>query len=240
VNAQSLLVGADRFGFTVNPVELSVLGRAFGVRSRLFPLRLGETTVDPARYALVARVVDDMLERRGLSESGRLHPPVRTAFELLADHRVTVSISGPDELTGLAVSDGVQAMTITQGTDGVLSFALFPADELVGAVVGVLPRVRAAAGTPVMVGAHGASDPAGTRRLAEELAGPRVGDGLLIAEGRGQRGRWTNTLGWVDTESGRYLVHTVIDRLGVFSARYQPAGPAELAAAVTELLAVAR
>jgi hypothetical protein len=236
VNSQSLLVGADRFGFTLDPVELSVLRQAHGVRSRLFPLRLGNTTVDPVRLATLAKAVDQALNRKGLSEDGRLIPPVRTAFELLAEHRVAVSVTGaPGDLAALAVSDGVQALAVTQVTEDELRFALFPSDELIGAVVTVLPQAGAAAGTPVVVG-NAFEDRTHTERLTAQLAGPRMGGGLLVASGRGRQGRWTDMLGWVDTSAGRHLVSTANDRSGAFSARYTPAGPAELTAAVTALL----
>jgi hypothetical protein len=228
VNAQSLLVG-----FTLDPVELVVLRQAFGVRSRLFPLRLGNTTVDPVRFAALAEVVDEALDRRGLTTDRRPHSRVRTAFELLAEHRVAVSITGaPGDLTALAVSDGNQAMTIAQPTDDELRFDLFPAAELVSQVVGLLPPAQAAAGVPVVVG----PDAYGADRLTAQLAGPRIGGGLLAASGRGRRGLWADMLGWVDTAAGRHLVRTSSDRSGNFSAEYSPAGPRELRAAVIELV----
>lgn len=208
----SLLVG-----FTLDPVELSVLRQTFGVRSRLFPLRLGNTVIDPVRFAALAAAVDGELTGRGLAADEH---PLRTALELLAEHRVAVSITGAanrpgEDLTVLAVSDGVRALTITQPADhDELRFTLFPDEELVEAVVAVLPPARVAA----------------------ELAGPRVGGGLLVASGRGRQGLWADTLGWVDTDSGRHLVRTVADHSGSSSAEYRPAGPAELMAAVAELL----
>jgi ESAT-6 protein secretion system EspG family protein len=235
VKAQSLLVGADRFGFTLEPLELSVLRQAHGVRSRLFPLRLGSTTGDPVRLAALMDAVDEALDRRGLSERGQLHPPVLTAFDLLADHRVAVSITGaPDDLTALAVSDGEQAISITQPTEDELVFALFPAGELVSTVVSLLPPAQAASGAPVVVDRDFAG--AGADELAAELAGRRVGGGLLVASGRGRHEMWSDMLGWVDTPRGRHLVRTATDRSGNFAAQYLPAGPAELTAAVTELL----
>jgi hypothetical protein len=235
VNAQSLLVGADRFGFTLEPLELSVLRLAHGVRSRLFPLRLGTTTVDPIRLAALADAVEEALDRRGLSERGQLHPPVLTAFDLLAEHKVAVSITGaPDDLTALAVSDGERAISITQPTDDELRFSLFPAEELVATVVSLLPAARPASGTPVVVGRDFVG--VGADRLAAELSGRRVGGGLLVASGRGRHGMWSDMLGWVDTPRGRHLVRTAADRSGNFAAQYGPAGRSELTAAVTELL----
>jgi len=220
VTAHSLLTG-----FTLDPVELSVLRQAFGVRSRLFPLRLGSTVADPVRFAALAAAAAVALDGRGLAESGEPIAPVRTAFELLAEHRVAVSITGAgdkpgQDLTVLAVSDGVWALRVSQPTEHELRFDLFPDEDLVAAVaavVAVLPPAPAAA----------------------ELVGPRLGGGLLVATGRGRDGLWTDTLGWVDTAGGRHLVRTAAGRSG-FSAEYRPAGPAELTAAVAGLLEVSR
>lgn len=239
MNAQSLVVGAGRFGFTLEPLELSVLRQAHGVRSRLFPLRLGTTTGDPVRLAALMDAVDEALDRRGLSERGRLHPPVLTAIDLLAEHRVAVSVTGaPGDLTALAVSDGERAVSITQPTDDELNVALFPARELVPTVVSLLPAAEAATGGPVFVGRDLAG--AGGDRLAAELADQRVGGGLLVASGRGRHEMWSDMLGWVDTPRGRHLVRTASDRSGNVAAEYRPAGRAELTAAVTELLELDR
>ncbi|HYQ69958.1 ESX secretion-associated protein EspG [Actinophytocola sp.] len=222
MNAQSLLVG-----FTLDPVELAVLRQAFGVRSRLFPLRLGDLSVDP----LMAEAVRDALDSRGLTTGP--HSPARTAFELLAEHRVAVSVTGsPGELTALAVAGGDQALTIVQPADDELRLTLLPAEELVGQVVGLLPPAQAAAGVPVVVG----PDACGADRLAAQLAGPRTGGGLLAASGRGRRGLWADMIGWVDTAAGRHLVRTSPGRARGFSAEYSPAGPRELRAAVLGLL----
>jgi EspG family len=235
---QSLLV----FGFTLDPIELSVLRQAHGVRSRLFPLRLGNTIADPVKLAALSEAVDDALDRRDLAEDGVLTEPVNTALELLAEHRVAVSITGAgalpgQELTVLAVSDGTQALTVTQRSDDGLLFALFPDGELVTTVASVLPPAEAATGEPVVVGRESFL---GADRLARELAGPRLGGGLLVASGRGKRGMWADMLGWVDTAAGRHLVRTAGDRSGNFAARYDPAGPAELKAAIEELLGPSR
>jgi hypothetical protein len=51
---------------------------------------------------------------------------------------------------------------------------------------------------------------------------------------------WSDMLGWVDTPRGRHLVRTAADRSGNVAAQYQPAGSAELTAAITELLETVR
>jgi hypothetical protein len=202
--------------FTMKPVEVSVLRQTFGVRSRMFPLRLDRLTADPVRRAVLTAAVDDALEKRGLAAAGEVVPGVRSAFELLAEHRVAVSITGSGvDLTMLAVSDDVRAVLVTQRPDDELRFSLFPAGELVSEVVAVVPPAQAASDGPF---------------------GPQLGGGLLAASGRGRRGLWVDMLGWVDTANGRHVVRTAADRSGNLAARYEPAGRAELSAAITELL----
>jgi len=134
----------SRFDFTMGSVEAAVVGRAMNVDIRRFPLRIRDTTIDPARYAKLARRVYDDLERRRLSVSGELHKFVRLAYELLGQARVSVSLSGTDERCGelamVAATDGAQALTIGQGSGSdELWFSLFPDEELVTALASTLP-----------------------------------------------------------------------------------------------------
>jgi hypothetical protein len=149
---------AERFDFSLGTVEASVVGRALGVDIRQFPLRIGNVTVDPVRFAHVAAKVFEALELQRLSISGELHPSVRMAFELLRDRRVSVSINGIDGLGGdiavLVVTDGAQALGITQAhREDVLQFALFADEDLVDVLSGVLPAAEAAT-----TGAHTVED----------------------------------------------------------------------------------
>ncbi|NKQ51278.1 ESX secretion-associated protein EspG [Amycolatopsis sp. K13G38] len=146
----------SRFDFTMGSVEASVVGRAMNADIRRFPLRVSDTTIDPVRYAHMARRVHDDLERRRLSVSGELHKFVVLAFELLGRARVSLALGGHDERCGelamVAATDGAQALTIGQG-DGSdeLWFSLFPDEELVGALAGTLPGTAPAAGGPLSI-----------------------------------------------------------------------------------------
>lgn len=73
--------------------------------------------------------------------------------------------------------------------------------------------------------------------LREILAGERSGGGFMAATGRGRHGelRSASPVGWVDTSQGRYLVETT-QAEGVTTARYVPAGHAEVAKAVQHLI----
>ncbi|MBE8518315.1 ESX secretion-associated protein EspG [Amycolatopsis sp. H6(2020)] len=140
---------AERFEFVLEVFEALVVGRATGGDVRRYPLRAGNLPSDPVRFVHVARQVYDSLEERRLSVSGELHPGVRTAFELLAAPRISVAVSGIDGLGAdvavLVVSDGAQALGITQAPDtDELLFSLFADEDLVEVVTGVLPPAPAA------------------------------------------------------------------------------------------------
>jgi len=144
-----LTVMAERFQFTLESVEASIVGQALDVDVRRFPLRIRNTTLDPVRFAKVATEVYRRLEQARLSVAGQLHPLVRKAFELLAEHRVSVSVTGidglGDDITVLAVTDGAQALEIGQAPEeDRLQFALFADEDLVDVLAGVLPSARAA------------------------------------------------------------------------------------------------
>jgi hypothetical protein len=139
---------ADRFEFTLGSVEATVVGRAVHADVRRFPLRIRNTTVDPVRYTRLAILVRDELERRGLSSADTLHPSVRTAMELFAEHQVAVSVTGwnaeQEDLAMVAMSDGAQALAVTQApTSDTLRFSLFADEDLVSTIAGFLPGTRA-------------------------------------------------------------------------------------------------
>ncbi|SFJ82517.1 EspG family protein [Amycolatopsis sacchari] len=146
----------SRFDFTLGSVEAVVVGRAVGADVRVFPLRISNTTVDPVRFAKLARQVYFDLEDRRLSVRGELNRQVRLAFELLRDHRVVVTASGSDvrygQLAVFAVTDGAQALTIGQDDgDDRLWFSLLPDEELVPAIAGALPEAGPAPTGPLSV-----------------------------------------------------------------------------------------
>lgn len=140
---------AERFEFVLDVVEALVVGPAAGGDIRQYPLRVGALPSDPVRFVKLAKQVYTDLEQRRLSVGGELHPGVRTAFELLGEHRVAVAVTGIDGLGAdvavLAVTDGAQALGVTQspGSDDLL-FSLFADEELVDVITGVLPPAPAA------------------------------------------------------------------------------------------------
>jgi hypothetical protein len=270
----------SRFDFALGSVEAVVVGRAVGVDVRVFPLRISNTTVDPVRFAKLARQVYFDLEDRRLSVQGELNRQVRLAFELLGEQRVAVTASGHDvrfgDLAVFAATDGAQALMISQadGEDR-LWFSLFPDEELVRTLAEALPALDPAPGGPLSV-RHREDRPRSAmaaRRQAEEefdeeetaafgslqvrrvlrsrgsgvergetdaelleeiFAEPRLGGGYFTATGRGRHGerRSAPPLSWLDTEAGRYVVQTTTDSSGTLTARYVPAGFADVTEAV--------
>lgn len=270
----------SRFDFMLGSVEAVVVGRAVGVDVRVFPLRISNTTVDPVRFARLARQVYFDLEDRRLSVRGELSRQVRLAFELLGEHRVAVTASGTDvqfgDLAVFAATDGAQALTIGQadGEDR-LWFSLFPDEELVRTLAEAPPAMDPAPTGPLSLqhredrprsamaarrqaeeefddeeteafgslqvrrvvrsrGSALAHDETDDERLEEIFAEPRLGGGYFTATGRGRHGerRSAPPLTWLDTEAGRYLVQTMTDGSGTLTARYVPAGFADVAEAV--------
>lgn len=140
---------AERFEFTLDSVEAVMIGGAVGGDVRRFPLRIRNTTTDPVRFAKLAVRVRDELERRGLSSGDELHPSVRTAMALFTEHQVSVSVTGRDaeekDLAMVAMSDGAQAVTVTQAPrSDTLRLTLFSDEELVSAIARFLPAAPAA------------------------------------------------------------------------------------------------
>lgn len=147
---------AERFDFTLDPVEVDVLGQALGVRTRIFPLRFRNTTIDPVRLAALAGKVEAGLAGRRLCVRGQLHSSVQTALGLFGGYRVAVAITGTDGLgrniTVAGMTDGAQALGVTQFDDREnLEFSLFSDDEFVDVLAGVLPPCGSAGGRTLTV-----------------------------------------------------------------------------------------
>lgn len=145
---------SERFEFVLGSVEASVVGQALGVDVRRFPLRIRNTPADPVRLVKLARIVTGELTKRRLIVGAALHQQVQTTFRLFGDHRVSVAMTGIDglgaDITVLALTDGAQALGVTQRDDELL-FSLFSDDDLVDVLAGVLPPLDAASGGPATV-----------------------------------------------------------------------------------------
>lgn len=150
---------SETFEFTLGSVEADIVGQALGVNVRLFPLKLRNTTTDPTRRHRLTALVAEQLVDRSLATSTALHPSVRRAFGLFADHRVSGSISGVDgfgdTIAVLVLTDGAQALGVTQNAESDdLLFSLFSDDEIVDVLSGVLPQMPPVAGSEVVLRAR--------------------------------------------------------------------------------------
>jgi ribosomal protein L12E/L44/L45/RPP1/RPP2 len=79
----------------------------------------------------------------------------------------------------------------------------------------------------------------GVEVLERVLAAPRLGGGHLAVTAWSRHGERLagDPISWLDTEDGRYLVHTATGDSGDLSAKYVPAGRAEVARAVRNAIA---
>ncbi|WP_244231359.1 ESX secretion-associated protein EspG [Saccharomonospora piscinae] len=75
-------------------------------------------------------------------------------------------------------------------------------------------------------------EPSAEERLREALAGPRLGGGYVTVSGHRAA---PQTLSWLDTEDGRYLISTQQNQ-DECVATYEPAGQADVARAVRDAL----
>ncbi|MFD6793059.1 MULTISPECIES: ESX secretion-associated protein EspG [Prauserella salsuginis group] len=76
----------------------------------------------------------------------------------------------------------------------------------------------------------------GEERLRRAFSGERRGGGQIVVSALSGEGSAPRSVGWVDTDEGRYLVHAgEVDN--EFVARYEPAGRAEVARAIHGLVA---
>jgi ribosomal protein L12E/L44/L45/RPP1/RPP2 len=83
------------------------------------------------------------------------------------------------------------------------------------------------------------SSAGGVEVLERVLAAPRLGGGHLTVTAWSRHGERLagDPISWLDTEDGRYLVHTTTGDSGDLSAKYVPAGRAEVARAIRNAIA---
>lgn len=81
-----------------------------------------------------------------------------------------------------------------------------------------------------------ASGESGEQRLRRALSGQRRGNGQIVVSPFSRERSVPRSVGWVDTDEGRYLVHAgEVDN--EFVARYQPAGRGDVSRAIHGLVA---
>jgi hypothetical protein len=231
--------------FALDAVEAVVVGKALDVRLDSFPLRLQNTSIDPCRFAAVMRFVGAALEGRGLAVEGVLAPCVQDAFEMLARHRLSISISGidgeGDDFAAVVLTDSGRSLEIFQlGPARQVNFMNFthqklreilewllpqnpPADGPAFTVSGVRYRSSTAVAESFGNGVRSVGDRTNgaLSGLAAALSAPRTGSGRIEIVCNGQAGVKMRSarFGWLCSEGGQYLV-----RMTGGIARYGPAG----------------
>ncbi|MFC0432384.1 ESX secretion-associated protein EspG [Kutzneria buriramensis] len=183
-------------------VELDVVGEALGLALRRFPFTFPYFGNGINRSALRAQV-GASLAGRGLLRGNRFTPELHDTVTLFGTGRPTIGLlgmTGERQLTALGVF-GADRGLIAVGSGEGIRFDFVPRDRIVPALVARLPTMAAApAGTPV-----------GRERL---------GGGSFLIDGE--------SIGWVDTDGGRYLAVTSRGGDGRARMDYSPGDPVAL------------
>lgn len=247
--------------FSLSLAAVDMLSQVLQVSCRLFPFEIpsfGQFDEDRDR---IAKAVFTDLTNRGLIRANRIDPDVEAALTTTADHDVAVALMGTTEKDRT-----VRARAAAAGSTGVLAvqegqslrFELIGAGGLARAVVGLLPQAQAGPGQSVQVEQPRRPEQVGggfvqqvraprtavqaqVRMAASILERPRKGFGFFTVSGRGRHGREVDagSLGWIDTDAGRYLTLTRPSPDGAVRATYSPADSARLAQQLGELILAA-
>jgi hypothetical protein len=246
--------------FDLSFAAVDILSAGLRINCRVFPFQLPSIGYHIEERIRIAQAVRDDLRRRGLSGETDLEPGVERGLRLLAEPEVAVGIAGDvgngRELCARVSAAGRHGVLVVREPE-VLRFELIRPEALVRTAVGVLPRCKAGRGTPitftrpgtqpglrddqslaVTVRVSGPAAGAAERAAQEILRRPRHGGGVLVACGRdsGGRERTAPTLGWIDTDAGRYLTMSGTDQRGDTRTTFTPADESRLAHKVAELV----
>jgi hypothetical protein len=189
-------------GLECSFVELDVVGEALGLALRRFPCTFPYYGNGINRSALRAQV-GASLAGRGLLRGNRFAPELHDTVTLFGTGRPTIGLlgmTGEQQLTALGVFGADRGLIAVRSGEGI-RFDSVPRDRIVPALVERLPAMAAAPdGTPVGRG--------------------RLGGGSFLIDGE--------SIGWVDTDAGRYLAVTSRGSDGRARMDYSPGDPAAL------------
>ena len=246
--------------FDLSFAAVDILSAGLRISCRLFPFRLPSVGYYVEDRIRIAHAVRDDLRRRGLSSATDLEPEVERALRVLGEPQLAVaavgSVEDGRELCARVSAAGRYGVLVVQQREG-LRFELIRPEALVHTAVGLLPGWKAGRGTPVTITGWATqpradgdqplavsvrvtgppADPA--HRAAQEiLRRPRQGGGLFVASAHdsGGRERKAPTLGWIDTDAGRYLTVASTDKRGDNRTTFAPADQARLTQKLAELL----
>ncbi|MGQ0840430.1 ESX secretion-associated protein EspG [Actinokineospora sp.] len=246
--------------FTLSLAAVDMLSQALRISCRQFPFEIpsfGEFEEDRNR---IAKAVFTDLANRGLLRRNQLDPDVESALVVTGEHDIGIAVMGSidkdRQVKARAAATGKTAVLAVQEGQS-LRFELISPAALARTVVALLPPATAGPGQSVQVvqpapqkqtegdggfihkvrAPRSASD--AQLRMAETmLERPRTGSGFFLVSARGRHGREIDagTVGWIDTDAGRYLSLTRPTDDGEVRATYSPADSARLTQQLGELI----
>ncbi|GAA3437456.1 ESX secretion-associated protein EspG [Kutzneria kofuensis] len=183
-------------------VELDAVGEALGLTLRRFPFAFPYHGNGINRTALRAQVAASLAER-GLLRGNRFTPELQDTLTLFATGQPAIGLlgmTGDEQLTALGVFGADRGLIAVRHDEGI-RFTFVPRARIVPTLVAQLPPMAGApGGTP--------------------LGSPRLGGGSFLVDGE--------SIGWVDTDDGRYLAVTSRGIDGRPRIDYSPGDPAEV------------
>jgi EspG family len=242
--------------------EFDLLWEHLGFAERPYPLDVpsfGHTLDERAR--LRAGVRQSLLDK-GLHNGAEVAPALEERLAVLGRHTFSVDgqLSVGEHLKVLAATDGRQSVLAAQN-DSEVRVAPVRDPRLVPAVIALLPEEKPGPGgvarlpKDVFDAAIDAYATGGYAGLERTLTGAGVtgralravvtlvesgrhGGGQLAANSVDQLGRRTRTpvVNWFDTEAGRYLVHSEVDRDRIEWLTVAPADAARVEQRLTDLV----
>jgi hypothetical protein len=245
------------FGLSFAAVD--ILSEGLGVNPRVYPFEIpsfGEFVEDRVRIAGAVRT--DLINR-GLADNRDLAPDVRDALSLLSNFQVAVAVMGDVEdgrmIFARAAATAKRGVVIRQ-EDQILRFDLVRPESLARSVVALLPPLNPGPGQSVTISRPNSKPVQGDEfglgqqvrsprttntaqlRIAEDiLRRKRLGSGHFTVTGRDRFGRVVRTpsLGWIDTDAGRYVVQSHVDE-NATTGTYFPADNNRIIHQLNELL----
>ena len=192
-------------------VELDAVGEALGLMLRRFPFTFPYYGNGINRTALRTQV-SASLTARGLLRDNRFTPELQDTLTLFGTGEPTIGLlgtAGDAQLTALGVFGEDRGVIAVRRNESI-RFDFVPRDRIVATLVAQLPP---------MAGAPDGSPP----------GLPRLGGGSFLIDGQ--------SIGWVDTEAGRYLAVTTRGLDGRPRIDYSPGDAAGLEHRLTTALA---
>jgi len=181
--------------------------------------------------------VDELNDADLLDHTGATGPQLERWVRTLAHPDVSIDSAYLPELDAEPVRavvalSGRSAVLAVQRDEDTVRLRSVSKDQLVGAVVQLLPEHRRGSETSISMPAGGPGHTEDRQALARLTAMPRKRGGQLAANGAGLRGRRRSpVLTWFDNDAGRYFAHQRDGWLTI-----APADPATLLKRLQEMV----